>query len=254
MLIPRMVPSLLLVLLASGSIAQARPVQAEQDSIRLSVLFPMRVNEYEGRLLLDMEPDSMRGDARHEARCSALWPYHTYLLNNYCNAYLHTGELTALLPDTPRVRARYDELLQADSAFQQVMAPTLRGTTIPALPIDSALSIAAHFYYVHRVGDKVTTHVCSGINKVKELGTSVADAHYAAFAYMAIYDMGDMYAPFYPVVQPYREEMRANLSDERLHEVEQRVYAGMAGSAQLREALIAEYQRKKAFLPFELVW
>ncbi|MDX9750725.1 MAG: hypothetical protein RBT71_06555 [Flavobacteriales bacterium] len=239
---------LLLIAVAPPVMAQAGP-----DPVPLSRLFPVGFAEHAGDRFLHVEPDSLRGEPGQADRCSALWAYHAYLYDNYCHVYRHTDELLALLPDTPRVQALYERLLRADTAFRQVMGPALTGTPVADLHLDSAMRTAARFYYVHRTGGAVVTHVCTGINTVKELGTTVADAHHAAFCYMAIHAMDDHFAPFNAVVAPYRKELRRQPSDDRVREVERAVYAGMARSPALRAALIAEYERKQAFLPFRLV-
>lgn len=225
----------------------------DPDSIHFADLFYLHVREYGGKPYLNTGPDSMRGDARLEARFTALWPYHMYLYDNYADAFGHETALAELLPDTQAARVHYDELLMADTAFQHLMAPSIRSGRVAPLHIDSALRIAAHFYYMHREDNKVVTHVCTGINKVMSLGTSHPDAHHAAFCYMAIWNMKDHFAPFSKVAKPFRKELKANPSDERLKELEQVVYERMAQVPKLREALIAEYERKAAYLPFELV-
>jgi hypothetical protein len=225
----------------------------DPDSIRFTDLFSLQIAEYEGTPYLNTEIDSMLGHADLEARFSALWAYHAYLYDNYAEAFRRERELLKLLPDPHAVRAGYDELLLADTAFQRLMEPSLRGTRVAPLHIDSAMRITAHFYYVHREGEKVVTHVCTGFNRVLDLGTSFDAAHHAAFGYMVVRNMDDPYAPFLPMFDPYREEMRANPSDERIKEVELLTYEQMALSPALREALIAEYERKAAYLAFELV-
>ena len=221
--------------------------------VRFTDLFSLKIAEYQGMPYLNTGIDSMLGHADLEARFSALWAYHAYLYDNYAEAFRRERELLKLLPDTHAVRAGYDDLLLADTAFQRLMAPSLHGTRVAPLHIDSAMRITAHFYYVHREGEKVVTHVCTGFNRVLDLGTSFDAAHHAAFGYMVVRNMDDPYAPYTPVIEPFRQEMRADPSDERVKELEQLVYERMAQSAELRAAIIAEYERKAAYLPFELV-
>ncbi len=243
--------TILLGLIAQHAIGQAAYTHAEP--LPLSRLFPVQVDTYEGRHFLSVEPDSMRGHAVHEAPCSALWAYHMYLFDNYSGLYQFTAELAELRSDTAQLNARYHSLMEADTAFQQVMGPIMHGTHVPPLHLDSALRIAARFYYVHKEGDQVVTHVCSGINKVKDMGTTVADAHHAAFCYMAIRNMDDLYGPYMPVVEPYRKELRKNPAEARIREVEAIVYAEVARSTLLREALIHAYDRTSVHLPFVLI-
>lgn len=229
------------------------PSTSDPDSIRFTDLFHLRFKGSKKQPYLDTGIDSMRGNARLEARFSALWAYHAYLYDNYAEAFKREGDLLKLLPDQKAVRNRYDELLMADTAFQRLLAPSLDGPRVAPLHIDSALRITAHFYYVHREGKKVVTHVCTGFNRVQVLGTSFDAAHHAAFGYMVVRNMQDPYSPYMPVIEPYREEMRDGPTDERVKELEQLVYERMAQSPELRTAIITEYERNKEYLPFELV-
>ncbi len=255
MIAPSHIPLILLFLLPIHGMSMDPEMMDnhEPDSIHFTDLFSLKIAEYEGTPYLNTGIDSMLGHADREARFSALWAYHAYLYDNYSEAFSRERELLKLLPDSHAVRAGYAMLLMADTTFQRLMAPSLHGTRVAPMHINSAMRITAHFYYVHREGEKVVTHVCTGFNRVMDLGTSFDAAHHAAFGYMVVRNMEDPYAPFLPVLDPYREEMRANPTDERIKEVELLTYEEMAKSTELREALIAEYERNAEHLPFELV-
>lgn len=236
-----------------GEAAAQLDAASGEAAERFTSLFRLQVKGPRKQPWLDAGIDSMRGNARLEARFSALWAYHAYLYDNYCQAFRRERDLLKLLPDKQALRARYDALLLADTAFQRLMTPSTHGARVAPLHIDSALRIAAHFYYVHREGQQVVTHVCTGINRVMDLGTTFDAAHHAAFGYLVVRNMEEPYAPYLSIVEPYRAEMRANPTDERVKELEQLVYERMARSPELRAAIIAEYERNKEFLPFALV-
>jgi hypothetical protein len=70
---------------------------------------------------------------------------------------------------------------------------------------------------------------------------------------MAIWGMKDKLKLFAKAIEPYRAEMRANPSDERLKEIEHWVYDAMAREPALRKAVLKEYAKKSKYLPFELI-
>ncbi|MBK6775466.1 MAG: hypothetical protein IPG74_06325 [Flavobacteriales bacterium] len=124
---------------------------------------------------------------------------------------------------------------------------------VDPLSLDSAMRIAAHFYYLHRMDGRATMHVCVGINKVRAMSASLSHLYHAAFCYMAIWGMNDSMKPGRQIIDPFRPELKANPSDERLHELEQLVYDTLERDPELRKVLLDEYERKAPYLNFELV-
>ena len=227
--------------------------QRSPDAIPFHELFSIeRIGKGE-EAYLHFGPDSLKGDPVRGPVCSALRNFHDYLYTHYAAVYDRHTELQKLLPDTGAMKQRYDGSLDADTAFQQVYMLALRKEKVDPLPLDSAMRIAAHFFYVHRMEGKVTMHVCIGINKVQEMSTSPSHPYHAAFCYMAIWGMKHIMKLFQQVVDPYRAEMRAGPTDERLNEVEQVVYDKLARDPRLRKAVLKEYDRKAKYLPFELI-
>lgn len=55
------------------------------------------------------------------------------------------------------------------------------------------------------------------------------------------------------VIGPFRPELKAKPSDERLFELEQFVYNLVGADPELRKVLLDEYERKAQYLNFELV-
>lgn len=211
-----------------------------------------RVGEGDDAYLL-FGPDSLKADPVRGPQCSALRNLHEYLYAHFAAVYGQHDELLKLLPDSIALQDSYDELLDADTAFQRIYLRSLRKEMVEPLSLDSAMRIAAHFYYLHRMGDKATMHVCVGINKVREMSTSPSHMYHAAFCYMAIWGMDDSMKPGLQVIEPFRPELRAGPSDERLHELEQLVYDTLARDPELRKVLLHEYERKAKYLNFELV-
>jgi hypothetical protein len=239
---------------ATALLISHEPVRA-QRAVDLSFhdLFHVEVHTYEGDVYLNIEPDSLRSDTVNGSICSALWNAHAYLYTNYSELWRQETELLALLPDTAALQRKFDAFLEADTAFQRLYMRSVRRDMVAPLPLDSALRIAAHFYYVHRLEGEVTCHVCIGINKVKTLSASPSHPYHAAFCYMAIAAMDDHFEPFDRTIIPIRDELKGDPTDARLQQLEQFVYDTIARDPELRQALLDEYDRKAQYLNFELI-
>jgi hypothetical protein len=220
----------------------------------LSGLFIFDVSGKGEKTYVTVEPDSMPTDPALRVRCSALWHYHDYLFQIYANAAAKGKEFGSLHPDTEAMKERFKAYLDMDTAFTGMYLRSFGAKRIAPLDIDTALRIASHFYYVHRVDGKPTVHICIGINKVKELGDAWTHPHHAAFCYMAIREMKDHTEPYLKVRDPFRKEVKAGVSDERLGEIEQEIYRRIAALPEMRQALIDTYERKKEHLNFMLVY
>lgn len=235
--------------------ASCPPVLSQEllDDIPFHELFAIRTLSEQGEVYRLFGPDSLKADTVRGPLCSALRNFHEYLYNNCSGVLRQQTKLLALLPDTAALQKQYNDLLDADTAFQRIYLRSIHREMVEPLPLDSAMRIAAHFFYLHRMGEGVTMHVCVGINKVKEMSASPSHPYHAAFCYMAIWGMEDPSTLYQKVIQPLRPELKAKPSDERLGEIEQLVYDTLANDPELRKVLLAEYERKAKYLNFELV-
>lgn len=206
-------------------------------------------------LYINLEPDSATGHTALDNQCKALFWHHMYLFENYAHAAAYVWKLKPFLPDTTLIQARLDSAFTADTAFTRLYGRSLAKEPVADLPIDSALKIAAHFFYLHSDLGKPTVHVCVGINKVKSLSTDPSHPYHAAFCYQTIWDLDDHFALLDKVKGPYSKEFKKTPPTEaRILEVEQLVYTGMAELPALRQLLIDSYERKKAYLNFRLLY
>lgn len=198
--------------------------------------------------------DSTHSDTLIAARCTALYHANDYLFSNYAIAYGKYTTLKKLMPDTASIHQQFNGYLESDTAFQRLYMRSIQREMVAPLTIDSALRIAAHFFYVHRMGKEVTVHVCVGWNQVMKMNSTIAHPYHAAFCYMTIRGMNDFMALFRKRIEPIRAELKAkNISDERLLELEQATYELMASDPELRKTLVDEYAKKARYLNFELV-
>jgi hypothetical protein len=234
------------MLLASASFAQ--------EPLPFHELFKYKAEGNGKAAYLAVEPDSMQADPALRERCAALYYAHDYLYNNYSKLYKHQQEILALRKDEKAMRQRFAEGMAEDTAFQRLYLRAVNREMVAPLPIDSALRIAAHFYYVHRMDGQPTVHICVGINKVKGLSPAESHPYHAAFCYMAIRMMKDASTPYAQVRGALAEEVKAGVSDERLAEIEQDVYKRIAALPMMRQVLIDTYARKSKHLNFELLY
>ncbi|MBX2980784.1 MAG: hypothetical protein KF905_15975 [Flavobacteriales bacterium] len=228
-----------------------------QDGIgamAFSDLFTFEVIEGENNTYINTGPDSLPPDPALHARCTALWPYHLYLYSIFSETYGPEEQLEELLPDITAIRKQLRSLLEAETDFKELYLRSIRPDQLAPLPIDSALRIAAHFYYLHLMNGEPTLHICVGINKVRELSKSPDHPHHAAFCYMTIWEMEDSFGPWSTIRAPFADELEAKPSGERIAEIEQEVYERIAALPEMRQALIDAYERKKEHLNFELVY
>ncbi|MBL7983316.1 MAG: hypothetical protein JNL52_16065 [Flavobacteriales bacterium] len=221
---------------------------------RFHELFRYKVQGKGKASYLTVEPDSMQADPVLRERCEALYYAYDYLYNNYSKLYKHQKEILALRKDKKAMRQQFAERMAEDTAFQRLYLRAVNREMVAPLPIDSALRIAAHFYYVHMMDGRPTVHICIGINKVKDLSSALAHPYHAAFCYMAIRMMKDPSAPYTLVRGTFAEEVKAGVSNSRLAEIEQEVYKRIAELPELRQVLIDTYERHKEHLNFKLVY
>lgn len=203
---------------------------------------------------INLEPDSTTGSATLDTQCAALFWHHMYLFDNNAKTASYVWKLRPLLPDTTRIRTKLDSSFTADTAFTTLYSKAITKAPVADLPIDSALKIASHFFYLHSENGKPVVHVCVGFNKVSELLPGPAHPYHAAFCYQTIRQMKDPFALLKQVKAPYSKEFNKKPPTEaRIREVEQLIYAGMAQQPALRQALIDTYECNKAHLNFRLV-
>jgi hypothetical protein len=236
-----------------STVAHAQP--DVQPALRTSDLFSMQVIGSGPDRYINVAPDSTTGASALDRRSAALWPGLMYLFENHSKTAAYVWELQPLLPDTELIRAHIDSSFSADTAFSRMYAKALMKEPVANLSIDAALRIAAHFFYLHSDNGKPVVHICVGINKVNTLSTDDAHPYHAAFCYQAIWEMDD-YSPLLNKVKgPYSKEFKEHPpSEQRILEVEQLIYAGMAALPDLRQVLIDTYVRHKDHLNFQLVY
>lgn len=222
---------------------------------RTADLFSMQVIGSGADRYINLEPDSTTGFSALDTQCAALYWHHMYLFESYAKTASYVWKLQPLLPDTALIRTRLDSAFTADTAFTELYSKAITKAPVADLPIDSALNIAAHFFYLHSEKGKPIVHICVGFNKVKDLMPGPAHPYHAAFCFQTIRQIKDQFALLKKVKAPYSKEFKKKPPTEaRILEVEQLVYAGMAQQPALRQALIENFERNKVHLNFRMVY
>lgn len=232
---------------STGSYAQA------EHTVPFADLFSLRVDTSGGETFIAFGPDSLPGDAALNARCIALYHFQDYLFANYAEVMHERKQLEAALPDTVAMRNKFHALLKADTAFRKLYMRSIDQESVAPLPMDSALWIAAHFFYLHLAHGTPMAHICVGINKVKLMSLSEAHPYHAAFCFMAVWSMEDPMGLLQQAIDPFRDELKETPSDERMGQMQQVVYDTIARSPELRKVLLDTYDQKAQYLNFKLV-
>jgi hypothetical protein len=229
--------------------------QTKAPTLRTADLFALQVNGSGDDAYINLEPDSTTGNTALDTQCAALFWHHMYLFDNNAKTASYVWTLRPLLPDTTLIRTKIDSSFTADTAFTTLYSKAITQAPVADLPIDSALKIAAHFFYLHSENGKPVVHVCVGFNKVSDLLPGPAHPYHAAFCYQTIWQMKDQFALLKKVRAPYSKEFKKKPPTEaRIQEVEQLIYAGVAEQPALRTALIDTYERTREHLNFRLVY
>ncbi len=229
---------------------------AAQDTTTFADLFTFQVKDYEGDSYIDIQTDSVPGTPQLNEKCTALYNFNEYLFCNFSEVHGLTSKLESLIPDTNAIRTAVKNSLDGDTAFQRLYMRSINREMVEPLPIDSAMKIAAHFFYIHRNGQEgpADAHICIGINKVQELSISTAHPYHAAFCYMAIWAMDDAMELLSQYIDPFWPEMKKDdVTDAQIKARELETYELMANSPELRKAVLDEYDRKAKYLNFELI-
>jgi hypothetical protein len=177
-----------------------------------------------------------------------------YLHSIYSDSYGLQFKLEYLMPDIEKIRSELNTSLNKDTAFQKIYMASIERSTVPAIHMDSLMPIAARFFYVHRMGQKVYQQICVGTNEVLEMPQTEFTPYYNAFCYMAIYGHDEPFSFFQKAVGEQVEELRGPISDERLRYFTDMVYATLEKNEELRSLLVQEYEAKKEHLNFTLVY
>ncbi|MCC6838755.1 MAG: hypothetical protein IT230_01210 [Flavobacteriales bacterium] len=230
--------------------ASALSLHAQEQ--RLAERFRLVFGHGEEGMYLYSMPDSTSRNMLWPGRDTALWAFDMYLFSNYAAAHKELFDLEKQLPDTVAILARYRSMLDGDTTFARLYRNGMPDRPVPAIHFDTLLHTASRFFYLHRSRGGVTAHICTGMNKVKELPKSPGSPYYAAFCYQVIRSLDDPFAIFYRAKDALRDSLYNTMPDELLHQAEQEIYHRCAADPELRRLLMEAYASKQRYLNFKV--
>jgi hypothetical protein len=190
--------------------------------------------------------------------------YFDYFLTNYCSSKSNYQNLLKIT-DTVILQKTYIDSLQKDSLFNAVMAEYFAKTVEKKLPkdtvsMDRLMNIAVKYFAILRLnpeGDYMGK-VCTGMNLLQKSEKNKRP-QLAAFCFSSImknYQTTEfsMYDEF---VKAIKELYKVNLGDdkdEKLLRAQGGMFLLMRNNENLKKMLVNEYEKKKEYLPFVLIY
>jgi hypothetical protein len=190
---------------------------------------------------------------KFSAFASNMKGYLVYLISNYSELPKSNVELEELLPDSIKIKEHFEELLNKDDSFNKILFNVYKRKEIPPVHVDSILKKISRFYYVHSSRGVSTAHLCAGINGIKEFKHDESSPYYDAFSFMVIYNDFGM-KKFSQSLEPIRSELNKSIPEERVLEIRNKVYEFILNDIEMRNYIIKEYNDKKEYLNFKLVY
>jgi len=215
--------------------------------------FYIKIESAKDHSYLYYDVDSMRKDGYYNEKFSALWAFNNYLFTNYSNILRKDSTMARMIPDTLAIQKQFKAYLNEDFRFKEIFDKVIKHQNITPIYIDSLLKIASRFFLVHRSNGHVVFHLCALINDVLSLEQSENSPYYNAFCFMTIRNNVKNWDFFNKAIEPFKAEINDSISNERLEEIKNAVFAYLAKDEELRNMLLNEYNKKKEYLNFEII-
>lgn len=255
---------IILLLAMANSISASAQKAADCDLVNnYEQIFKVEIREFGDRKVILTAVKTLDKEHCLAELVNENTQYLDYLLTHFSSP--DHEQLAALEQDTVQLHKAYIEQLQQDSIFNQVMQAfssrmlmqeAFRPDTVS---IDQLLNIAVKFFNIKGINDKgyYEGKVCAGINGILETEAS-RKPQLEAFCFSSILEnyQGKEYNMHNAFVEAIRELYRLNIGidkNEQLLRAQGGMYFLMRNNEQLREMLLAEYTRKKEYLPFVLI-
>ena len=198
-----------------------------------------------------VEPDSLLKNPKYSAYGSNMWAFNMYLFENYSIESSKSDLLDSLLFDTLNLRLKHNELLMKDIAFQKIFFDAYNKNPIPSIHVDSIQKIMARFFYLHRLPNrKIETHLCATINEVLKMNQTEYTPYYNAFCYMVLRNQ----KPFDKLNMYITTTLPQDIDDTLVEEARIKNYEILSKNPILRQMIIDEFESKKAFLNFTILY
>jgi len=201
-------------------------------------------------------PDSLKHNSKYAGFAQKLWGFNMYLYSVYSKAEREYRYLQSFLPDSNKIRTEHERLLNEDREFQDLFYATLYKKNVPDISIDSMLIIISRFTYLHTMDSDIVIHMCVAINGVSELPVTIGSPYYNAFGYMIQYS-DDCSEIVQRIKNQYKDEIalvKQTLNEEKITELRTEIYESLRNDIELRHFVIHEYEEKKEYLNFRIIY
>lgn len=202
------------------------------------------------------EPDSLNNNSKYSEFAQKLWAFNMYLYSNYSKAKKEYIYLKSLIPDSNKIKSEHARLINEDKDFQDIFFSTLNKKSVPDISIDSILLIVSRFTYLHKMDSNIVIHVCVGINGINELNYTIGSPYYNAFGFMINYSK-DCSKIRKRITKQYKNEIdnaKKSHNDDKIIEIRNDIYKSLANDIDMRQLVIREYQAKKDYLNFRIIY
>lgn len=264
----------LLSLVLSGPMAASDTVAVHQIQAEYESVFHILENTYAGDTIVGgvvvrrrLPEGSVLGEFVRDN------PYFLNYLVEHSTG-IEREFLVAPAAEFPSRKQEFYRRLRSDQPFNAILLPVLsryfasQGKVLEgsaslepprAVPLQEVQNLAARFFYPDAVqpSGEVVGHICVGINGIKDLERK-RDLTLEAFVFGAIFQ--DLEEPTYGVRQEFKEAMAlvntlglSSHAETRLTRAQGVVWARMAKREGLRALLLEEYQKRSAYLPFQVI-
>ncbi len=202
-----------------------------------------------------VDPDSLK-HTQMKKFGENMYAFSLYLYDNYCQLKKpeNIEYLEKFLPDTIAVKEAFNDKLKKDTAFIKIYHDFLNMKGMPDIDINDIQEIAARFYFVHNVNGKLRMFRCTLKNEVLNMEQTKASPYYNAFCFMVVrnsdrkdwYSVKDDLAPYYNADK--------NINEEEAEKIKNQVYENLSHSEAYKQDIINEYELRKKYLNFKLLY
>lgn len=228
---------------------QISNLKGQNNQLDITEFYKLTINtEYNYQYI---EPDSLLENSKLSGYASSMWAFNMYLFENYSIESSKTELLDSLLMDTLSLRQMHKELLLRDSTFQKIFFKAFNKTIIPSIHVDSIQKIMARFFYLHRLPNrKIETHFCATINEVLKMEQTENSPYYNAFCFMVLRNQN----PFDKLSLFITSTLPAETDDKLIEEAKRKNYDILSVNPLLRQMIIDEFESKKSYLNFTILY
>jgi hypothetical protein len=246
-----------LTVLASCSI----PKSETAADINLLEFYELELDSYVGQLYFRSHTDSLKDHPKYASIGENMYNHLDYFVSQ-CTPYLdQTYAIDSFnLADTTDLKERMQYQLANDTLLKELVFNCVNSTKLESTTIDELAGIVARFFYLHKppYANRPIVHHCISTNGVNELPQRNISPYLNAFAW-DIVRSGDSITGVDVIFDFIGEDfIYKQLADETPVHVVDSIskvnFLMIAKNQETRNFIIKNYEQKKKFLNFELIY